>query len=200
MNQLSSPKGDIAPYTSPIIRENDYYLEAVATAQELSKKQKHFAECCANVSGKRTQALAQDCGLSVDSIEQYRNTYFLYTTLQDYFRTSERVRKLWETAPFHLWRVAAQLHVRLNLSLDKTLEYLATAGKQRMTREQFAAHVDEKENDTPKWKRRLLSAMRLLKPSKDDYKSEMPPKAQARYEQWISYSARELEEIAEMEE
>jgi len=173
---------------------NDYYIEAVSAWQQANRNLKHFAECCYHVSGTATQALAQDCGCSVDTIENYRNAYTLFIELDG--EISERVRKFWGQANISLWIKAAQIRIRLYLPLSTIWEYLQTATLEHMTRETFAAHVDEKENDTPKWIRRLKSAIRFLAPSRYDYKSEMPPLLQRRYDQAVAVFVAELEAIA----
>ena len=183
---------------------NDYYMEAVRTYQEINKNYKHFSECCYRVHNRQTQELAQDCGCSVDTIENYRNAYTLYIEMggpliQTEGYASEPVRKCWEKANIALWVKAAQLRIRLNLSLNKTWDYLQTASLANMTRESFAAHIDEKENATPKWIRRLQSVIRFLSPSKYDYKSELPPEMQERYDRAVSAFVAELQEIAQAE-
>jgi len=177
----------------------EYYLEAVSAWKQANKKLKHFAECCYHVSDRETQALAADCGCSVDTIENYRRAYVLYTELgRD---ASELVREAWDSASIALWVKAAQLRTRLELPLDKTFEYLSVAIDHNMTRESFAAHVDGKENNTPKWIRRLQQAIRLLAPSKDDYKSsDIPPLARERYDRAVETFVHELEEIANFAE
>lgn len=175
---------------------NEYYLEAVRTWDEINKKGKHFAECCWHVSNRMTKALAEDCGCSVDTIENYRNAYALYQQM-----TSERIGSLlWDSASVQLWVKAAQLKNRLGLSVERTLEYLQTAAENNMTRDSFAAHVDEKENNTPKWIRRLRQAIKTLSPSKYDYKSEMPPVARERYEKAVTWFVAELDAIAKENE
>lgn len=177
----------------------DHYTEAVRIWQQANKDLKHFSMCCALVDGRRTAFLAQDCKVSVDTIENYRNAYILFQHLQINLETSEPAR-IWEEANISLWVKAAQLKKRLNLSVAKTFEYLQTASDENMTRESFAAHVDEKENDTPKWIRRILHAVRILKPSKDDWKTEMPIEKRTRYEQATARYVGELEEIAQSEQ
>lgn len=170
----------------------EYYLEAVRAWQQANRNLKHFAECCAKVSGAQTEALAADCKVSIDTIESYRRAYWLYEELMD---KSERAR-IWEQANITLWVKAAQLRTRFDLSLEKTWDYLEIANDVHMTRESFAAHVDEKENNTPKWIRRLRQAIRFLAPSKNDYKSDMPPELQTRYEQAVTAFVSELQAIA----
>ncbi len=174
------------------MKQNDYYLEAVRTWHEMGKKGKHFAECCWHVSDRQTKALAEDCGCSSDTIENYRNAYALYQA------TPERIGSvLWDSASVQLWVKAAQLKSRLELSVDVTMEYLQTASTHNMNRNQLAAHVDEKENHTPKWIRRLRSAIKFLAPSKDDYKSpDMPEQARERYDKAVTWFVGELEAIA----
>ena len=173
----------------------DYYILAVSAWQQANRSLKHFAECCYHVSDRQTQVLAQDCGCSVDTIENYRNAYTLYTELGG--DTSEPARKLWEHSSIALWVKAAQLRIRLSLSTDKILDYLQTASENNMTREQFAAQVDNAENDTPMWLRRLRSAIKFLKPSRDDYKgADMPPEVRERYDKAVEWFVSELEQIA----
>lgn len=177
----------------------DYYIEAVRTWQQANKDLKHFAECCAKVHGNKTQALAQDCKVSVDTIENYRNAFILYQQIKIMEETSEPAR-IWIESNITLWVKAHQLKERLKLSLEKTFEYLQIASVHNMTRESFAAHVDEKENKTPKWIRRIRHAISILFPSKDDWKTEMPIEKRTRYEEATARYVEELREIAETED
>ncbi len=178
--------------------QNEYYLEAVELSQRIDRDYKRFAFCCAQVSGHRTAALAADCKMSTSTIEKYRNAYALKVRF-GIDRKAERVTKLWNAAPMSLWRKAAELESSLGLSLDTIWDYLVTASLHNMTRESFAAHVDEKENDTPKWLRRLRSIVSRLAPSRDDYKSEMPPEIRTRYDLAVAVFVAELQAIAEYE-
>lgn len=177
---------------------NDYYIEAVRTWQQSNKNLKHFAECCAMVDGKRTAALAADCKASVDTIQNYRNAYILYQQLVTNLETSEPAR-IWDEANVSLWVKAAQLKTRLGLSLEKVFEYLQTANEHNMTREQMAAVVDEKENKVPQWLRRIRHAIRILFPTRDDWKTEMPMEKRTRYEEATGRYVKELQAIAEEE-
>ena len=175
------------------LTEQEYYLEAVRAWQNSNKNLKHFAECCYHVSDRATQALAKDCGCSVDTIENYRNAWTLHLELGE----SERVRKAWDSATIALWVKAAQLRQRLEMTPERTFEYLETAIQSNMTRESFAAHVDTKENKTPQWIRRLKAAISHLRPSRDDWKTEMPFELRQRYDKAVSRFTAELEEIAQ---
>lgn len=176
----------------------DYYIEAVSTWQQSDKNLKHFAECCANVDGNRTLALAQDCKCSVDTIENYRRAYRLYYFLEVEIE-SEPVRKLWQSAHISLWVRAAKLQKSLNLSNAKTMEYLQIASEEGMSRETFAAHVDTKENHTPQWIRRIRHAARILFPAKNDWVEEIPLERRERYRKATDWYISELEAIAEAE-
>ena len=171
--------------------EINYYLEAVRAWQNSNKNLKHFAECCYHVSNRETQALAQDCGCSVDTIEKYRLAYTLYTELE----TSAQGGFLWDSANISLWVKAAQLRQRLEIPLEKTQEYLSTAVEHNMTRESFAAHVDEKENKVPKWIRVIHDISRKLK--RDDWATEIPHDLRDRYNRARDELAAVLDEIAE---
>jgi hypothetical protein len=173
----------------------NYYLEAVSAYQQANKSLKHFAECCYHVSDRETKALAQDCKCSVDTIENYRNAYTLFIELGG--ETSEPVRKLWERTNIALWVKAAQLRIRLSLSLPTTQDYLETASRNNMTRESFAAHVDEKENNTPKWIRRLQSVISRLAPIKQDYRSEIPAELQTEFDAALDEFIRRLQKLLE---
>lgn len=175
----------------------DWHIQAVSAWQSANKNLKNFARCCYHVSDEGTKALAQDCGCSHDTVNNYRNAYDLY--LQVGGDANELVRKQWDSAAIALWVKAAQLQGRLELTTAQTYEYLETAIDHHMTRESFAAHVDNKENDTPQWIRRLKSAIRFLTPSKNDFKSEMPPQVQSRYDKAVAVFVAELEAIAQVE-
>lgn len=177
--------------------ENDYYTEAVRSYQQANKNLKHFAECCAHLADDRLPSLAVDCGVSQKTVNNYRDAYLLYVELG---RNVEAVSKLWQTGNISLWVKAAQLQTQLNLPSDKIEEYLGIAVDNSMTRESFAAHVDEAENHTPKWIRRLQQAIRFLKPTRSDYKADMPPILQERYDAAVAAFVAELEAIAEAKE
>ena len=173
--------------------EDDYYSEAVLSRDKSDKSLKHFALCCANVSGSRTADLAADCECSVATIEIYRNVYKLYYEMGVNIE-SEHVQKLWRDVKIDLWRQAVKHKSRYNLTYQQVMDYLID-GK-GMSRESFSAHIDEKENDTPKWIRRLQHAIKFLRPSRNDYKSEMPPHVQKRYDEAVEVFVSELEQIA----
>lgn len=171
--------------------EQDWHITAVNAWQNANRNLKQFAEACANVSNHKTAALAADCGCSVDTVERYRNAWKLYQELErENFRT---VRKLWEDGNIALWRKAPELRARLGLSLEKTYDYLQTGIENGMSRETFSAHIDEKENTTPKWLRVLQRVTDLLR--RDDWMVEMPIEKRERYEQARERFTAELEEI-----
>jgi len=178
--------------------ENDYYIDAVELSQRIDRDYKCFAFCCAQVSGARTAALAEDCKTSPSSIEKYRNAYALKTRFEIDYK-SERVTKLWDSASMSLWRKAAELESSLNLSLEMIWDYLQTASEEGMSRDTFAAHVDTKENKTPQWIRRLKSFIRILSPIKNDYRSEMPAGVRARFDEALNEFIEKIQEIAEAE-
>ena len=173
--------------------ETDYYTEAVFAWQKANKNLKHFAECCYHVDNKI--ALAADCCCSVRTIQFYAAAWSLFLELsREYEATS--VSLLWERGEISLWRKAPELRSRYELSLAQTRDYLETAVENNMTRESFAAHVDEKENDTPQWIRRLQSICASLKKISGDYKgADMPGAAQERLRQANEWYANELNEI-----
>ena len=174
----------------------DYYLEAVRAWQSANQNLKRFAECCYHVKDK--DGLAEDCGVKLRTVQYYAAAWSLYQELLLEYPNAT-VALMWERGEISLWRKAPELRSQLQLSLAQTKDYLETAIDHHMTRESFSAHVDEKENDTPKWIRRLRSAIKFLSPSKGDYKSEMPPHVQERYNQAVAWFVNELDEIAEME-
>lgn len=159
--------------------------------QAANRDLKLFAECCYHVSGRETAALAADCGLSVDAIEGYRLAYALKIELDGIRAGSE----VWEKSNISLWVKAARMRRSLGMDLEKIAEYLEVAANEQMTREQFAAHVDEKENRIPRWARRLNTIWKSLQKMNDDYKSEMPPPIRERYERAVKAFAEELEAI-----
>lgn len=174
----------------------DWHIQAVALWQKTNANLKLFSEACYNVNNK--EALAEDCKCNVRTIQYYAAAWSLYQELiREY--GNETVSLMWERGEIALWRKAPQLRSTLNLSLEKTYEYLGGAIEHDMTREQMAAHVDGKENKTPQWIRRLKSAIRFLTPSRNDYKSEMPPQLQSRYDKAVSDFVAELEAIAQAE-
>ena len=174
---------------------SDYYTEAVRTWQQSDKNLKHFAECCANVDGRKTLALSQDCKCSVDTIENYRAAYVLYYRLIEHPNCSE----VWQNAHISLWVKAARLQKQLHLSNEKIYEYLQIADEAGMSRETFAAHVDTKENKTPQWIRRIKHAARILFPAKNDWVEEIPLDRRERYRKATDWYIAELEAIAEAE-
>lgn len=171
-----------------------YYIEAVRTWQDVNRKLKHFAECCYHVSNRETRALAEDCGCSVDTIENYRNAWTLYTELGG--EKSERFGFLWDTASISLWVKAAQMRRKLEIPLERTADYLETAIKEDMTRDQFAAVVDEKENKTPKWARALQSVAAKLSTIEARWVTSMPDDKRERYHKAVRDFQAALEEIA----
>jgi len=178
------------------ITEDDWYAAAVLAKQRADRNLKQFAEACSHVSDRRTAALAADCGCSPDTIERYRAAWNLYQEIGRVakFRT---VRKLWETGSLALWRKAPELRTRYALTLEQTWEYLQTGIEHRMSRDSFSAHVDEKENDTPKWIRRLQHAIRVIAPIRNDYREEMPPDIRAEFDAAVDEFSARLTAIVE---
>ncbi len=178
------------------MNQQEYHFEGVRAWQNADKNLKLFAECCYNVHNK--QALASDCGCDIRTVQYYAAAWSLY---QEFIREyGETVSFLWERGQIQLWRKAPELRKNLDLSLEQTREYLSEAITENMTRESFSAHVDEKENHTPKWIRRLQSAIKHLKPSKDDWKTDMPFELRQKYDRAVSRFVAELEEIAQAQE
>jgi len=171
----------------------DFYIEAVRLYSEGDHKRKLFAEACAYVSGERTQDLAADCECSVDTIEQHRNAYRLYR-IRDKNIESEQVRKLWEELKIDKWKTAAKLYARYDMSPFRVYDYLTES--KGMSRESFSAHVDEKENCTPKWIRRLVSFARGLRNMGEDWKTEIKPDLRDEFDAWTKQGAELLERIA----
>jgi hypothetical protein len=174
------------------MNNEEYYFEGVIAWQDANKNLKHFAECCYHVPNRT--ALAADCKCSPRTVEYYAAAWSLYQELLREY--GETVSRLWEDGEISLWRKSPQLRSTLHLSLEKTYEYIKTAIANSMTREQLAAHVDNAENDTPRWIRRLQSIIRLISPSKWDYKSELPPEVHVRYDCAVAAFVAALEEIA----
>lgn len=175
----------------------DWHLRAVTYWKKANINLKLFSEACYHVENK--EALAADCSCSLRTIQFYAAAWSLYQELLREYG-DETVSLLWEQGELSLWRKAPQLRSTLNLSLETIYDYLQTAVQTNMTRESFAAHVDEKENDTPKWIRRIKQAIRFLRPSKQDYKSELPPELQERYERAVDTFVAELQAIAQVEQ
>ena len=167
----------------------DYYRDAVLTWQQANKNLKNFSACCAMVDGKQTAALASDCGLTPDSIEQYRNVYSLYYRNME----SEPVRKLWELAPMHIWRVAVKLQSRYDLTDEQVIEYIET-GKD-MTRQSFMAHIECKESTEPQWIRRFRSIGKTLSKMLGDWMTEIPAPKRERFQHAADEFAKALQEI-----
>jgi len=174
----------------------DHYVEAVRLWQASNKNMRLFAQCCAMVDGRKTSALAADCKVSVDFIEAHRNAYRLYCEIKTNIELP-LVTEVWDKANEGLWVKAAQLRTRLDMTLDKTWDYLQIASDEGMSRETFAAHVDTKENHTPQWLRRLKWVASKLFPSKDDWKTEMPIEKRERYDHAVAVFTAELKAIAE---
>jgi len=177
---------------------SDYYHEAVRTWQQADKNLKLFSECCAFVSNKYTASLADDCGVSVDTIERYRNMYKMYRWLDTHIE-SERVRKLWEGASVAIWRKCAEFWIRYDLNPDTVLEYLQTGKDSNMTRESFSAHVEEMHNKLPGWLRHLKKAVSYLRKLSGDFKSELPPEFQDEFDELSDRFADLLERAAKVE-
>ena len=182
-------------------REDDYYTAAVSKWQGANRDLKKFAEYAAQVSGHRTAALAADIRRSVDTVENYRNAWLLYQRLirAELIAPSELAR-MWEVADISIWVKATQLQKRLDLRLLTIQDYISAAVDGGMTREQFGAAVDDKENLTPPWLRRLRRVVALLIGGREDWMTEMPIEKRARYTAAADRFAAELQTIAESED
>jgi len=193
---MSAPA--VAKKGMTMLTKVDYYTEAVRAWQNANRNLKLFAKCCAQVNDRQTKALAADCKVKEDTIENYRLAYWLYTEIQGMaHENASEPDRIWEEANISLWVKAARLRTSLKLPLAKAWDYLKTAADEGMTREQLGAHVDEKENDTPHWLRRLRSVIRMLMPARDDWKTELPPEKRERYERAVEQFTAELKAIAE---
>jgi len=188
---------DMQVISPQVMTEDDWYAEAVRSRKGSDDKLKHFAECCAMVSGERTKDLAADCLCSVDTIEQYRNAYRLFVVLETNIE-SEQVRKLWEARPIEIWKSAAKIWGRYDLSPQVVFDYIEDA--EGMSRESFSAHVDEKENKTPKWLRRLRGVAKSLCNMGDDWKTEIEPELRDEFDAWTEQGAELLDRIAKERE
>jgi len=176
------------------MNESDWIAAAVKAKDGADKNLKRFAECCANVSGRRTAELAGSCECSVATVEAYRNAYKLYYVMSVNLE-SEHVQKLWESATIELWKAASRLQVRYDLSYQDVFEYLKTGKENGMSRESFSAHIDEKENSIPKWLRVIKDIAKKLR--RDDWKTEIPAELRDEYDEKKSALAEVLERIAE---
>lgn len=173
----------------------DWHIRAVDNWNKANQNLKLFSEACYHVDNK--EALAVDCKCSTRTIQYYAAAWSLYQEMLLEF--GETVSLLWERGEISLWRKAPQLRSTLNLTLDKTYEYVKIAIENDMNRDSFAAHVDNKENKTPQWIRRIQHAAKILFPSKNDWKSDMPFEKRERYEKATAWYIAELKEIAEDE-
>lgn len=175
------------------MNEQEYYIAGVAAAQEISRKSKFFAECCFHVGGRLTLAFSQDCGWSVDTIERYRNAYTLFLELGGAENpTCAGVRLSFR-------RNAAAFTHRLIFACSHTpaqiFDYLRTASENGMTREQMAANVEEIESHIPQWVRRITGVIKSLTKSLTDYKSDLTPEQQEKYQAAVTRFMEDLEEL-----
>jgi hypothetical protein len=129
----------------------------------------------------------------VDTIEQYRNAYKLFYYLGTHIE-SEQVRKLWDARPIEIWKSAAKAWGRYDPTPYTLIGYLEDA--ENMSRESFSAHIDEKENKTPKWLRRLKTFARGLRNMGNDWKTEIEPDLRDEFDDWTKQGADLLERIA----
>lgn len=171
----------------------DWHIRAVDHWQKANQNLKLFAEDCYNVENK--QALADDCQCSSRTIQLYAAAWGLYQELLETY--GETVSLLWERGEISVWRKAPQLQNSLGLTLDKTYDYLKTAIEHGMNRDSFAAHVDNKENSTPQWARRILHAIKILLPTNMDWIVGMPRDKRAKYQRATDAYIQALKEIAE---
>lgn len=147
----------------------DHYLDAVRFWQDGEKSRKLFAYECAMVDGLQTLALAQDCRVSVDTIEAHRNAWKLFYALDIESDTS---RKLWDGLNISIWIAAAR---KVNsLPLDVLRDYLLDALDSGCTVEAFRVMLDNHTRTKPEWTTRLAKVAKLLHKMREDYKSEIP--------------------------
>ena len=175
------------------MNQNDYYIWAVTAWQNGDKQYKRFAECCYYVADRETQALAADCKCSVDTIERYRNAYTLFLELGG--AENPTCAEVWEQANISLWVKAASLRRKLNITSAQIFDYLRTASENGMTREQMAANVEEIESHIPQWVRRITGVIKSLNKSLTDYKSDLTPEQQEKYQAAVTRFMADLEEL-----
>ena len=124
-----------------------HHSEAVRLWQEGDQARKLFARECAMVSGRRTQALADDCRVSVDTIENHRNAYRLAYALD--LETSD-TNRIWEGAGIALWIAAAKKRETIP---DETLRgYLSDALANGTTAEAFRLLLENHNRTKPEWR------------------------------------------------
>ena len=171
-----------------------HYGEAVRLWQEGDQTRKLFAYECAMVDGRRTLALAQDCRVSVDTIENHRNAYRLAYALD--LETSD-TNRIWEGVGITLWIHAAKKRGEIS---DETLRsYLNDALDNGTTPEAFRVLLNNHNRSNPEWASRLLRIAKYLLNFRRDYKAGLPLTVQERFENAARAFESELEHIAQME-
>ena len=174
----------------------DYYHAAKSAWQSAENNKWAFAEAAAYVAGIQTRELADDLKISVSTVENYRNAYELYYKLCQRYETSETFTMRDQLYVSIFW-VAARAVRKYQLTPDAILEHLRFARDEKLSVDQFGAHVDNVENKTPAWIRRIESIVRTVKKLMDDYKSELPLEKQERAHEIFSTFAKDLQELAE---
>jgi hypothetical protein len=173
---------------------NDHYIDAVRFWNEGEKSKKLFAYECAMVEGRHTLALAQDCRVSIDTIEAYRNAYKLFYAFDIESDTS---RKLWDGANISLFVDAAK---RRNSIHDSALfDYLSDAVTNGATVEALRVVLDNHNRTKPEWTTRLAKLIKTLFKLRTDYKSELPESLRERFENAVHVFELELSAISEVE-
>lgn len=171
-----------------------HHSEAVRLWREGDQARKLFARECAMVSGRRTQALADDCRVSVDTIENHRNAYRLAYALD--LETSD-TNRIWEGVGIALWIAAAKKRETIP---DETLRgYLSDALANGTTIEAFRLLLENHNRTKPEWSSRLKRIVRQLFKLRTDFKNEFPAAARERFENAVQAFEREMQEIAQME-
>jgi hypothetical protein len=173
-----------------------HYAAAVISWFAGDKGYKLFAEEAAQVADRQTKALADDCHVSPDTIESYRNAARLRHELEAQVETPE-VSRVWQDANISLWIAAAKR--RKAFELDKLFDCLKDATDNGSTVEQFRVYLDGISKPGAEWERRLSRLVRGFGKLVTDWKTELPPPARERLERLAEHVESELREIAGME-
>ena len=173
----------------------NHYTEAVREWNRGQDGLRGFAEHAAQVSGKQTAMLADECDCSPSTVENYRNAYRLKYELERQIETPE-ISQMRERKNPSFWIESAKFYSRYNLSLEKIWEYMCDG--QDLTIEAYRTLVANDCDKRPEWLRRLTTIWRKVKSiSMGAYISEMPPDVQEEFLDAVDEFAEKLERIVE---
>lgn len=174
----------------------DFYLEAVRAWQGSNRNLWHFAECAAQVSNHQTAALAADCRLSIDTVENYRNAYKLFYRMTVNFEESD-IYRMREQTNISLWVAAAKRGKAHDITTLK--DYIQIAASEGMTVEQLRVELDSRSATKPEWTKRLQGLVKMLFKLRTDWKTEIPGDKRDEFENWLLGFEKWVKELAEEE-